>query len=86
MCRRWCAPWARRSAGPGGHYHQCWGALRGCVCGGERPPAPFTLVWHDAEVARRALASVSVDTAGETPYVDDVLRLLAKVGITVELR
>ncbi|MFC9753817.1 hypothetical protein [Streptomyces sp. NPDC056921] len=73
-------------AGPGGHYQQCWGALRGCVCGGERPPAPFTLVWHDAEVAGRALASVSVDTAGETPYVDDVLRLLEKVGITVELR
>ncbi|MFJ6567992.1 hypothetical protein ACIQNU_11240 [Streptomyces sp. NPDC091292] len=73
-------------AGPGGHYHQCWGALRGCQCGGEWPDAPFTLVWHDAEVARRALASVNVDTAGETPYVDDVLRLLTRVGITVELR
>ncbi len=57
-------------AGPGGHYHQCRGTLRGCRCGGEWPPAPFTPAWHDAEVARRALASVSVDTAGETPYVD----------------
>ncbi|MGW7366881.1 hypothetical protein ACWGI8_26475 [Streptomyces sp. NPDC054841] len=73
-------------AGPGVHHHQCWGVLRGCQCGGEWPPTPFTLVWHDAEVARRALASVSVDTAGETSYVDDVLRLLARVGITVELR
>ncbi|MFD3875428.1 hypothetical protein [Streptomyces sp. NPDC058623] len=73
-------------AGPGGHYPQCWHTLRGCPCGGNLPPTPFTLVWHDAEVARRALASVSVDTAGETPYVDDVLRLLAHVGITVELR
>ncbi|MGA4800370.1 hypothetical protein [Streptomyces lavendulocolor] len=73
-------------SGPGGHYHQCWVTLRGCPCGGEQPPEPFTLVWHDAEVARRALAPVSVDTAGETPYFDDVLRLLARVGITVELR
>ncbi|GAA2484708.1 hypothetical protein [Streptomyces gobitricini] len=73
-------------AGPGGHYHQCWVTLRGCPCGGERPPTPFTLVWHDAGVARRALAPVSVDTAGETPYFEDVLRLLARVGITVELR
>ncbi|KPC60656.1 hypothetical protein ADL29_28535 [Streptomyces chattanoogensis] len=62
------------------------GSVRGCPCGGDFPPAPFTLVWHDAEVARRALAAVTVDTAGETPYVDDVLRLLARVGITVELR
>ncbi|MFF3072793.1 hypothetical protein [Kitasatospora sp. NPDC057936] len=73
-------------AGPGGHYAQCWHVLRGCPCGGDLPPAPFTLVWHDAEVARRALAEVTVDTEGETPYVDDVLRLLARVGITVELR
>ncbi|MEE1782198.1 barstar family protein [Streptomyces sp. SP17BM10] len=73
-------------AGPGGHYPQCWHALRGCPCGGDAPPEPFTLVWHDAEVARRALAAVSVDTEGQTPYVDDVLRLLARVGITVEPR
>ncbi|MEV7728745.1 hypothetical protein AB0P15_28985 [Streptomyces sp. NPDC087917] len=73
-------------AGPGGHYPQCWLTLRGCPCGGDLPPAPFTLVWHDAEVAQRALAAVSVDTAGEVPYVDDVLQLLARVGTSVELR
>ncbi|GAA2498531.1 hypothetical protein GCM10010406_38830 [Streptomyces thermolineatus] len=72
--------------GPGGHYLQCWDALYGCSCGGERPREPFTLVWHDAEVARRALAPASMDPAGGTPYMDDVLRLLAQVGITVELR
>ncbi|MEU8437652.1 hypothetical protein AB0F18_33100 [Streptomyces sp. NPDC029216] len=70
-------------AGPGGHYPQCWHTLRGCPCGGDRPPSPFTLVWHEAGVARSALAAVTVDTAGETPYVDDVLRLLAGVGVTV---
>ncbi|MFE0653441.1 hypothetical protein ACFVZH_33215 [Streptomyces sp. NPDC059534] len=73
-------------AGPGGHYHQCWAALRGCRCGGERPPTPFTLVWHHSDIARRALAPLSVDTAGDTPYFDAVLQLLTRVGITVRLR
>ncbi|MFJ3842401.1 hypothetical protein ACIPY6_43975 [Streptomyces sp. NPDC090054] len=73
-------------AGPGGHYDQCWHTLRGCPCGGDMPRSPFTLIWHDADVARRALAAVTVDAAGETPYLDGVLRLLAQVGIAVELR
>ncbi|MGW2395733.1 barstar family protein [Kitasatospora sp. NPDC001664] len=73
-------------AGPGGHFPQCWHALRGCPCGGDRVPEPFTLVWQDAEVARSALADHTVDTAGETPYLDAVLDQLARVGVTVELR
>ncbi|MFF3020985.1 hypothetical protein [Streptomyces sp. NPDC057939] len=73
-------------AGPGGHFNQCWHTLRGCPCGGDVPSSPFTLIWHDADVATRALAAVTVDTAGETPYLDGVLRLLAQVGIAVELR
>ncbi|MEU9033204.1 hypothetical protein AB0D46_38050 [Streptomyces sp. NPDC048383] len=50
------------------------------------PPAPFTLIWDEAEVARRALGAVIVGPEGDTPYVDDVLRLPARVGITVEFR
>ncbi|WP_228980998.1 hypothetical protein [Streptomyces sp. DH12] len=73
-------------AGPGGGYVQCWAALRGCQCGGEAPPEPFTLVWRDADVARGALAGVSVDSAGELTYVGSVVRLLRRVGVTVELR
>lgn len=85
-CRR-CPGGAHRiPLAPRPVYVQCWGALRGCPCGGEAPPSPFTLVWHDAEVARRALAGVSVDPEGGTPYVDDVVRLLTRVGVTVELR
>ncbi|MER7760389.1 hypothetical protein [Streptomyces sp. NPDC097619] len=73
-------------AGPGGHDPQCWGVLRGCPCGGVAPATPFTLVWHEAAVARRALAEVTVDTAGERPYVDDVVDFLTGLGITVEFR
>ncbi|MFI5530374.1 hypothetical protein ACIA8O_17720 [Kitasatospora sp. NPDC051853] len=73
-------------AGPGGHFAQCWHVLRGCPCGGDPVPEPFTLVWHDSAVARDALAGHTVDTAGETPYVDAVLGMLTRAGITVDLR
>ncbi|MEU2627913.1 hypothetical protein [Kitasatospora sp. NPDC007106] len=72
--------------GPGRHLHQCWGVLLGCPCGGEDVRGPFTLVWHDADTARRALAGVSVDPAGELPYVEHVVRFLEETGITVVLR
>ncbi|MFG2334256.1 hypothetical protein ACGFMM_32285 [Streptomyces sp. NPDC048604] len=72
--------------GPGRTWHQCWSALRGCQCGGEIHCPPFTLVWHDADVARRALADVSEDTDGELNYFDAVVGFLERLGITVELR
>lgn len=45
--------------------HQWGNALRGCQCGGEAARGPFTLVWHDADVSRQALAGVSVDANGK---------------------
>lgn len=73
-------------AGPGKHFAQCWGVLQGCRCGGDAVPGPFTLVWHDAEIARQALASVSVDAAGELTYFESTVRFLEGLGITVVLR
>ncbi|MCT4356864.1 hypothetical protein M5362_27460 [Streptomyces sp. Je 1-79] len=70
--------------GPGAHFARCWGALRGCPCGGNRLPGPVTLVWHDAHIAREALASVSADAAGELTYFESVVRLLEQSGIVVE--
>ncbi|MFF5938653.1 hypothetical protein [Streptomyces sp. NPDC012508] len=70
--------------GPGAAFAQCWGAVRGCPCGGNRLPGPITLVWHDAHIAREALASVSADEAGELTYFESVLWLLEQSGITVE--
>ncbi|MGW2629195.1 barstar family protein [Streptomyces chattanoogensis] len=72
--------------GPGYRWHQCWNALRGCQCGGEASWVPFTLVWHDADVARRALAGVSVDTDGELSYFDAAVSFLERMGVTVALR
>jgi hypothetical protein len=43
--------------GPGGYYGDCLFWLHDFVTfGGHGPRAPFTLVWHDADVARRHLA------------------------------
>ncbi|MFF7209643.1 hypothetical protein ACFZAU_03780 [Streptomyces sp. NPDC008238] len=72
--------------GPGRQWLQCWNALRGCQCRGERPRVPFTLVWHDADVARHALAGVSVDRDGELGYFDAVVPFLERMGVTVRLR
>ncbi|MEV4502114.1 hypothetical protein [Streptomyces klenkii] len=72
--------------GTGYQWYQCWNALRGCQCGGEVPRVPFTLIWHDADVARQALAGVSVDTDGELSYFDAVVPFLERMGVTVVLR
>ncbi|MEU8778570.1 hypothetical protein [Streptomyces sp. NPDC048606] len=72
--------------GPGGSYGRCWNslfdALSGCyeAC----PTPPFTLVWHDFEASRLALAD-----AGNTPdvsYAEEVVGRLRDFGVTVELR
>ncbi len=72
--------------GPGYAWHQCWNALRGCQCRGEAPRAPFTLVWHHADVARQALAGVGVDRDGEVDYFEAVVPFLERLGVTVVLR
>ncbi|MEE1752816.1 hypothetical protein [Streptomyces sp. SP18CS02] len=70
--------------GPGRHFAQCWATLRGCSCGIDPLPGPITLIWHDAHIAREALASVSTDPEGEPNCFESVLRLLEQSGITVE--
>lgn len=41
--------------GPGGYFGWNWPAVRDCLRGGFGTTAPFTLVWHDADVARKYL-------------------------------
>ncbi|MFJ6571522.1 barstar family protein [Streptomyces sp. NPDC091292] len=48
--------------GPGGYFGGNWGALTDCLRGGFGATRPFTLIWHDAEVARTCL--------GVTPRTD----------------
>lgn len=77
--------------GPGHQWHQwhrCWNALRGCQCGGEVPRIPFTLVWHNADVARQAPGQHQRGPGpdGELSYFDAVVPFLERLGVTVVLR
>lgn len=72
--------------GPGHYYGREWQAFRDCLSGGFGVRPPFTLIWNDAGVARRALADVIEDPEGLLPYFDEVIRLLERAGVTVVLR
>ncbi len=41
--------------GPGGYFSRCMDGVADALCGGFGATRPFTLVWHDHEVARRSL-------------------------------
>ncbi|WP_327418806.1 barstar family protein [Streptomyces sp. NBC_01233] len=69
--------------GPGGYYGRCWNSLFDCLSGGFGALPPFTLVWHDFEVAHRALAGEGM-TAGS--YAEEVVGRLRAFGATMELR
>ncbi|WP_319721699.1 barstar family protein [Streptomyces sp. MB09-01] len=69
--------------GPGGYYGRCWNSLFDCLSGGFGAVPPFTLVWHDFEVARSALADEGM-TADS--YAEEVVGRLRSFGATVELR
>ena len=70
--------------GPGGYFGHSEAALSDCLSGRWGALPPFTLVWHDADVARRCL--------GVTPHADhrpstfeELLHLLAQRRVTVRL-
>ncbi|MEU1730677.1 barstar family protein [Streptosporangium sp. NPDC020145] len=66
--------------GPGGYYGWGWSAFTDCLCGGFGVVAPFTLIWHDADVARRAPAE------GLPSYFGEVVGHLEEHGVTVVFR
>ncbi|MFC4066686.1 barstar family protein [Actinoplanes subglobosus] len=72
--------------GPGRYFGREWQAFRDCLNGGFGVVPPFTLIWHDAGVARHALADVVEDPEGLLPYFDEVVQLLERFGVTVVLR
>ncbi|QKW22553.1 hypothetical protein HUT16_28820 [Kitasatospora sp. NA04385] len=59
--------------------------LRDRLWGGTAVVSPFTLVWHDAETARRCLAGEIVGGDPVRSYFDVVLEVLAERGVTVVL-
>ncbi|MDX3071467.1 barstar family protein [Streptomyces sp. MI02-7b] len=76
---------AEAIVGPGGYYGWGGDALDDCLTGGFGVTPPFTLIWHDAAVAREALADVVSGPAGELGYFEDIVHLLRRRGVTVVL-
>ncbi|MFE7564578.1 barstar family protein [Kitasatospora sp. NPDC057500] len=72
--------------GPGRYFGREWNALKDCLGGGFGVAPPFTLTWHDSEVARRALADVLIDPESGLSYFEEIVRLLECCGVTVVLR
>ncbi|MFD0076410.1 barstar family protein [Streptomyces sp. NPDC127166] len=69
--------------GPGRYFGREFNAFKDCLSGGFGIALPFTLIWHDADIARRALAD-DVSAEGLT-YFEDAVRLLERFGATVVL-
>ncbi|MFF0298388.1 hypothetical protein ACFYST_33615 [Kitasatospora sp. NPDC004614] len=54
--------------------------------GGPAVVPPFTLVWHNAEIACGALAGYVLDHRTGDTHFDVTVELLREYGVTVELR
>ncbi|WP_405787335.1 barstar family protein [Streptomyces sp. NBC_00029] len=72
--------------GPGRYFGREWNAFKDCLGGGFGVAPPFTLIWHDFEVARCALADVVEDPLGRLSYFEEIFQLLERRGVTVVLR
>ncbi|MFJ9777766.1 barstar family protein [Kitasatospora sp. NPDC101157] len=72
--------------GPSRYYGREWNAFKDCLGGGFGVAPPFTLTWHDSEIARRALADVVEDPQGRLSYFEEIVQLLERRGVTVALR
>ncbi|WKU45716.1 barstar family protein [Streptomyces sp. VNUA116] len=71
--------------GPGGYFGYDWHSFKMHLEGGYGVGLPFTLVWHDADVARKALADVVHNPDNGLPYFEEVVGLMRQWGVTVVL-
>ncbi|MEU9133151.1 barstar family protein [Kitasatospora sp. NPDC048540] len=69
--------------GPGRYFGREWNAFRDCLCGGFGVTPPFTLTWHDSDVAHRAPADVVEDPEGRLSYFEEIVQLLERRGVTL---
>jgi hypothetical protein len=77
---------AEALVGPGGYFGREWNAFKDCLNGGFGVTVPFTLIWHDHDIARRALADVVYDPDDRLPYFEDIVQLLERFGVTLVLQ
>ncbi|MEU4067741.1 barstar family protein [Streptomyces wedmorensis] len=71
--------------GPGRWFGRGLDDLDDCLGGRRGVVGPFTLIWHDADIARHAL-NFTLDHGGKLTYFEGVLRLLESRGVAVILR
>lgn len=72
--------------GPGRYYGRERNAFKDCLGGGFGVAPPFTLTWHDSEIARRALADIVENPHGQLSYFEEIVRLLERCDVAVVLR
>ncbi|MFJ4836132.1 barstar family protein [Streptomyces sp. NPDC088747] len=70
--------------GPGGYFGWALGALDDCLRGRWGAKAPFTLLWHDAEVARACLG-VTPHTGHRPVTFEELLAFFAERHVDVHL-
>lgn len=70
--------------GPGGYFGRGCDALSDCLDGRWGAEPPFTLVWHDAEIARSCLG-VTPHAGHRPPTFEELLACFAEKGIDVRL-
>ncbi|PWK63926.1 barstar (barnase inhibitor) [Streptomyces sp. CG 926] len=71
--------------GPGRWFERGLEDLNDCLGGRRGVLGPFTLIWHDADVARDAL-NFTLEPGGKLTYFEESVRLLESRGVTVVLR
>ncbi|MFJ9448464.1 barstar family protein [Kitasatospora sp. NPDC101235] len=72
--------------GPGANYGTCLDSVDDYLGGGPSVVPPFTLVWHHADIARRALAGHILYHCGGLSYFEVTVNLLRERGVTVVLQ
>ncbi|MFI1067059.1 barstar family protein [Streptomyces spororaveus] len=71
--------------GPGRWFGRGLDDLNDCLGGRRGVIGPFTLIWHDADIARHAL-NFTVDHGRKLTYFEEAVQLLESRGVTVILR
>ncbi|MFF4098567.1 barstar family protein [Streptomyces sp. NPDC001903] len=71
--------------GPGRWFGRGLDDLNDCLGGQRGVIGPFTLIWHDADIARHAL-NFTLEHGGKLTYFEEAVQLLESRGVTVVLR
>ncbi|MFF5213496.1 barstar family protein [Streptosporangium sp. NPDC000396] len=72
--------------GPAGYFGSNLAALDDCLCGGFGAKVPFTLIWHDSDVARECLARPLEWEERQVTLFETISTIFEEHGVEVVLR